>query len=274
MDQVNLAELLAARYGADAPDLGGAGGVLAGLLAHRSVRRFDPVPLPDGTLEQLVAAGQSAATSSNLQAWSVVAIESDEGRKQASLLCGDQEFIRRAPLFLVFCADVHRLARLAGAFGLSTQGLDFVETFLMAVVDASLAAQNVAIAAEAMGLGICYVGGARNHPVELARLLHFPPGVFAVFGMAVGRPSSDAGASIRPRLPQSAVLHRENYADEPWPEAVERYNQTMKGFYEAQKMNVTETWARRSAERVTAPESLGPRRDLSAALKELGFGLN
>ena len=47
--------------------------------------------------------------------------------------------------------------------------------FLTAVVDASLAAQNAATAAEGMGLGICYVGGARNHPRELAELLQPAP---------------------------------------------------------------------------------------------------
>ena len=66
---------LARRYGANAP-----AGVLwnptiAGLLAHRSVRAYLPDPLAPGTIETLIAAAQSAATSSNLQLWSVVAVE-------------------------------------------------------------------------------------------------------------------------------------------------------------------------------------------------------
>lgn len=273
MDAMEMTGLLAARYGADAPDIGGEDSVLAGLLAHKSVRRFKPDALPECTIERLVAAGQSAATSGNLQAWSVVAVESQDRRSQASVLCGDQDFIRQAPLFLVFCADLHRLESIAGNLGLPAEGVDYVETFLVAAIDAALAAQNVAVAAEAMGLGICYVGGARNHPKELGELLRLPKGVFAVFGMAVGWPADDAGASIRPRLPQAAILHRETYHEGTWTEAVERYNVTMQAFYEAQKMNVTGTWERRSVERISKPEALGTRRDLSATLKDMGFGL-
>ena len=70
------AAAMAARYGAGAePKAGPWNDTLALLLSHRSVRSFESGPLPDGTLEALVAAAQSAATSSNLQTWSVVAVD-------------------------------------------------------------------------------------------------------------------------------------------------------------------------------------------------------
>lgn len=115
---MNLEAGLHRRYGADAPDVGGeAGGgfadaVLACLLAHKSVRQYQAKLLPPGTLERLAAAGQSAATSSNLQTWSVIALQEPGHKVEASVLCGDQEFIRQAPLFLVFCADFWRDWRL------------------------------------------------------------------------------------------------------------------------------------------------------------------
>jgi hypothetical protein len=74
----DLAEALRRRYGHDVPDLGAHGNdILAHLLAHRSIRRNTTDPVPPNTVEALVAAAQSAASSSNLQTWSVVAIQDE-----------------------------------------------------------------------------------------------------------------------------------------------------------------------------------------------------
>ena len=75
-----------------------------------------------------------------------------------------------------------------------------------------LAAQNALIALELLGYGGVYIGGIRNKPEEVAKELDLPPGVFAVFGMAVGRPDPAKAGGVRPRLGQGAVLHREQYA--------------------------------------------------------------
>jgi len=202
----DLQDLLTQRYGASAPavPLGdfAADPVLMTLLAHKSIRRYKPDALPPGTLEMLGAAAQSAASSSNLQVWSVVAVTNPARKAEASKLCGDQDSIRQAPLFLVFCADLARLSAVSESEGLPGAALDYTEMFVTAVIDAALAAQNATIAAEGLGLGICYIGGARNHPQELAALLHLPPRVIALFGLAVGWPVDGDTAEIKPRLPQ------------------------------------------------------------------------
>jgi len=273
----DLPDLLAQRYGPDAPSLPpGAfedNPVLQALLAHRSVRRYRSDPLPPGTLEILGAAAQSAASSSNLQVWSVVALEDSNHKAEAAHLCGDQDFIRQAPLFLVFCADLARLTAVSGREGLPGLGLDYFEMFLTAVVDAALAAQNAAAAAEGMGLGICYVGAARNHPRELAALLHLPPRVIALFGLAVGFPAEGDTSAVKPRLPQPGLLHRETYDAEARDEAVAAYDETMRGFYETQQINVRGTWANHSAKRVAGPEALSGREVWRAVLQERGFEL-
>ena len=265
-------QLLKARYESEIPEFGGEANEAVELaLKHRSVREFDSAELPEGTLERLMAAGQSAATSSNLQSFSVVAIRDPERKSQAATLCGDQEFIRKAPLFLVFCADLSRLKSVSDSEGMPGEGLDYFEMFLIACVDASLAGQNVALAAESMGLGICYVGAARNRPIELAALLNFPPRVFAVFGMAVGIPDPASGAQVKPRLPQPSVLHREVYSTEGRGAGIERYDSVMQAAYEAQGRSGIGTWSHHSAKRVATAQSLGGREGLSETLKKLGF---
>ncbi len=273
----DLATLLSERYGPDAPPI--SPGVFADdstlpvLLAHKSVRRYKPDVLPPGTLAVLGAAAQSAASSSNLQTWSVVALQDPKRKAEAATLCGDQEFIRRAPLFLVFCADLARLTAASKREGLPGAALDYTELFVTAIIDAALAAQNVSVAAESLGLGICYVGAARNHPQELAALLHLPLRVIALFGLAVGFPADDDTSQVKPRLPQPGLIHHETYDAEARDKSVAAYNETMRGFYEAQKMDVHGTWAQHSAKRVAGPESLSGRDVLRQILEKRGFGM-
>lgn len=272
-----MAELqpyLEQRYGTDAPTVPGeANPVIEAILRHKSVRHFRDAPLPEGTLEQIVAAAQSAASSSNLQTWTVIALQDPAHKAQAATLCGDQDFIRKAPLFLVFCADLNRLTTLSEQQELPGEGLDYFEMFLMATIDASLAAQNAALAAESLGLGICYVGAVRNKPRELSTLLQLPPRVFALFGMAIGVPESTDTSAVKPRLPQPEVLHREIYHAEERAHWINRYNTTMARFYVSQHMNVQGDWARHSAKRVATVQSLTGRHILREFLHERGFSL-
>ena len=274
MEQNNFDDLLTARYGADKPEIAGESNpTLNTLLAHKSVRHYSDAPVPAAALEKIVAAAQSAATSSNLQTWSVVALQEPKHKAQAALLCGDQEFIRAAPLFLVFCADLSRLTLVSEQAGLPGEGLDYMEMFIMATVDASLAGQNAAIAAESLGLGICYVGAARNKPRELAALLNLPDRVFALFGMAIGIPAADDTSTVKPRLAQPAMLHRETYSTAANAQYIARYDETARRFYEEQRMTAQGDWARRSAKRVATVEALTGRHILREVLQERGFGL-
>src|SRR5690606_37783014 len=106
--------------------------------SHASVRSYRPDPLPPGALEVLVTAAQSASTSSNLQTYSIIAIEDAERRRLFAELTRNAH-VADAPLFLVFCPDLHRLEVVC-----QRQGYPFadryMDMFLQAVVDAALAA--------------------------------------------------------------------------------------------------------------------------------------
>jgi nitroreductase len=269
-----LPELLRQRYGGVVPERVAALGapVTELLLAHRSVRKYSSRPAPEGTLELLVAAAQSAASSSNLQLWSVVSVEDAEKRRRLSVAANDQAHVRESALFLVWLADLSRARALARAHGIEPEGLEFLEMFLMASVDAALAAQNAVVAAEASGLHTVYIGALRNRPEEVAEVLELPVGVFALFGLCVGYAES-SGAVIKPRLPQSVVLGRDRY--EPVNEAVVRdYDSRMAEFYTQQRMAVPAGgWSLHSAQRVKSAESLNGRDRLVEALKGRGFSL-
>lgn len=241
------------------------------LLAHRSVRAFMPEPLPDGALETIVAAASSAPSSSNLQVWSVVAVE-DPARKHAlATLAAGQRQIDEAPLFLVWLLDLARLTRLAELREDRSEALDHLETFILGVVDTALAAQNAVIALESLGLGSVYIGAIRNRPVEVARTLALPPKVFPLFGLAVGRPDPARPASVKPRLPQDAVLHREAYG---WAAvqtaAVARHDEALRAFQREQGLPEI-GWTAQAGARTRDAASMSGRHEMRAWLAELGF---
>lgn len=266
--------LAAARYGAGAvlvPPADGLNPVLETLLGHRSVRAFLPAALPEGTLDWLVAAAQSAPTSSNLQTWSVIAVEDAARKDRLAALVGDQAAVREAPLLLVWLADLARLGALARSRQQPAEGLDYLDTWAMAVIDASLAAQNAVVAAASLGLGSVYIGAIRNQPEAVAAELGLPPGSSAVFGLCVGRPDPARPASVKPRLPAAAVLSREQHQATP-AEAVAAYDGVLGGFYARQGLPASD-WSAHALGRLATAADLKGRHRLRDALHDQGFAL-
>jgi len=242
------------------------------VVSHRSVRAYLPDPLPAGTVELLVAAAQSAASSSNLQPWSVIAVEDPARKARLAALSGNQRQILDAPLFLLWIVDHHRLTRIGEALGTTAEGLHFLESFILGAVDTSLAAQNAIIALESIGLGSCYIGGIRNHPAEVVDELGLPSQAFALFGLTVGYPDPAAPASVKPRLPQEAVLFRERYDAAGSAPAIAAYDQRLRQFQHEQRMPERD-WTEQASQRVRGAESLAGRDVLRRVLAGLGFRL-
>ena len=242
---------------------------------HGSTRKFTAEPIPTEMVEAIVAAAQRASTSSNLQVVSVVAVSDMAKRKRLSDVCG-QEHVAQAPVALVWCADLRRLDRVC-ELRACTQVTDYVENFLTCVLDAGIAAQNAAVAAESLGLGICYLGSIRNDVHAVIELLALPRLVFPVVGMALGRPA--AVPAVRPRLPTGAILSWEEYAETDLA-ALREYDRTMaaSGIYQGRQVPAPGRpgemeeygWLEHSARR--ASQAL--RTELRSLLKRQGFGLD
>lgn len=259
-----FAEAWRLRYGTD-PELPVP--ELARFLCHRSVRAFDHRPIDTGLRHALMACAQSAATSSNLQLWSAISIDDPDRREAIAALCADQDQVRQAPWFVAFLADHHRLRRAARKHGEEAAGLDYIEFFAMAVIDAALAAERMVCAAQAIGLGVCYIGALRNDAEGVRALLELPEGVFGAFGLCLGWPHPEAKAEIKPRLAQDAVWFQERY--DPASDTDE-YDSRMTPFYLAQGMRGEVTWSMRSGRRVDGRHMSGRDR-LMDLLRELGF---
>ncbi|MEW6121818.1 MAG: NADPH-dependent oxidoreductase [Pseudomonadota bacterium] len=267
------AALLKARYGAaEAPAHLLLTDTIGGLLAHRSVRAFSDRPLPDGLIETLVAAAQSASSSSNLQTFSVVAVDNPQTKARLAELAAGQKHVAEAPLVLVWLADLARLEEIGTRADAPTDALAYLETLFVGIIDAALAAQNAVVALESLGLGAVYIGALRNRPEDVAALLGLPKNVFAVFGLCVGYEDPARPADVKPRLSQKLVLHRERYDPALAQAPLESYEAALTAFQETQKMPPL-GWAPVALKRVKGAASLSGRDRMREALHALGFGL-
>jgi nitroreductase len=256
-----------ARYGSDAAGAEWPRNPTVELqLQHRSVRRFLPREVSDALLASIIAAAQSASTSSNLQSWSVVAVRDRSRRARLASLARSMPSAVAGPVILVFLADWARARSVAEHHGVPIEYTQQFDATLVAVIDAAIAAQNAALAAESFGLGTVFVGSMRDHPEEVAAELGLPHGVVPVFALVIGWPDPMEEAGVKPRLPQSTVLHSERYRPTQ-PEELAVYDQRVREYYEGH--GIERGWLDRLLARLARIEA--PRARLREAFERLGI---
>lgn len=200
------------------------------MSAHRSIRKYGDGELDDETVRRAVAAAQMAATSSNVQGYSLLRVKDPASRAKLVELCGGQAQVETSGAFFVVCGDQRRHALMAERAGVPFE--TNLETFLMCSIDASLFAQNLVLAFESLGLGTCYIGGLRLSLPGVTELLQLPPHVLPYYGLVVGEPAEDPAS--RPRLAVDAVLFEDRYPDDETTLArVAEYDAVMSAYYEA-----------------------------------------
>ncbi|CAM4209048.1 oxygen-insensitive NADPH nitroreductase [Paenibacillus typhae] len=237
------------------------------LMKHASVRQYLDTPVSDEQLAAIIGAAQMASTSSNVQAYSVIAVTDAALKAQLSAYSGNQAYIEQCPVFLVWCADLYRLKETVRPhLGDAETYEDTTENLIVATVDVALAAQNAAVAAESLGLGVVYIGGIRNNSAAVSELLGLPELVYPVFGMCLGTPAGESG--LRPRLPLSAVLHYNGYDKEKTAAQVEIYDQVSSDYMHKRTGGQSSTpWSAMMAKRLAEPARL----HMKDYLQEKGF---
>ncbi|RUS46183.1 oxygen-insensitive NADPH nitroreductase [Cohnella sp. AR92] len=234
--------------------------VIERLLDHRSIRSYLDKPVSDEHLRAIIASAQSASTSSFVQAYSIIGVKDPVRKARLAELVGHQKHVEQCPILLIFCLDLHRLERCAELEGIGPErtraSLESTEQYTVGVIDATLASQNAAIAAESLGLGICYIGGLRNHPKEVAELLKTPERVAPLFGMTVGHPASPS--ATKPRLPLEAVYSEEEYPPEQEiADQLEKYNEVVSSYYRERTGGKRhERWTEQMGQRLANPSRL------------------
>ncbi len=180
------------------------------IFNHRSIRKYKTESIPGEVLDRVLEAGSRASTTGNMQVYSMVVTKDEEIRKQLWEAHFKQEMVLLAPVHITFCADFNRFNKWCRSRK-AEPGYDNFLSFFTAAIDALLASQNVAVEAEANGLGICYLGTATYMANRIIDILGLPPGVVPVAALVMGYPDEEPG--LTDRLPMEAVVHEEKYRD-------------------------------------------------------------
>ncbi|WP_426767713.1 oxygen-insensitive NADPH nitroreductase [Erwinia aphidicola] len=206
------------------------------LRSHRSIRAFTDRAISDEQRAAILAAAQSASSSSFLQCTSIIRITDPALREQLVTLSGGQKYVAQAAEFWVFCADFNRLQQIC-----PDAQLGMAEQLLLGCVDTALMAQNALTAAESLGLGGVYIGGIRNNIAQVTELLHLPKFVLPLFGMCLGEPAQDP--ELKPRMPAAMLVHENSY--QPINrEVLAQYDNELVEYYQHRDSNRrSESWS-------------------------------
>lgn len=206
------------------------------LCQHRSIRAYTSQPITEQQRIAILSAAQSASTSSFMQCSSIIRITDPQIRAQLAELAGPQPWVAQAAEFWVFCADFNRHQQIC-----PQAELGLAEQLLLGTVDTALMAQNAMVAAESLGLGGVFIGGLRNHPHEVTSLLSLPRFVLPLFGLCLGWP--DADPDLKPRLPQSMLVHENSYQAVD-PQVLAEYDQHILDYYQNRDSQTrSESWS-------------------------------
>jgi nitroreductase len=180
------------------------------LLNHRTIRKYISDPIPDKIIQYILEAGIRASTTGNMQVYSIIVTTDDPIKEQLAPCHFNQPMVKTAPVVLTFCADFNRFSKWC-RLRKAEPGYDNFLSFMTAAIDALLVAQNVCVAAEDAGLGICYLGTTTYMAGKIIEILELPRGVVPVTTVTLGYPDEHPG--LTDRLPLEAVVHREKYVE-------------------------------------------------------------
>lgn len=224
------------------------------ILNHRSIRKFKTAKLTMEQIHTIVKAAQQASTSSHVMAYTIIGV-TDEKIKAALSAVSGQPYVKDNGHLFVFCGDLNRIYQQASKEEQSQmqKSMESTEQFIVTTIDAALAAQNASIAAESMGLGICFLGSLRNDITRVSNLLGLPEHVIPLFGLAVGYP--DQQPEIKPRFPFEVVYHENQYAnDDTQHELISDFDHQITFYYQNRSSNKRkDTWTEQMIQKYKNP---------------------
>ena len=190
--------------------------------SHSSVRSYLNKDIPENVLTRILEAALRASSSGNMQSYSIIITKDVSIKKKLLKPHFKQSMVTEAPVLLTFCADFNRMRKWL-KISKAPENFDNFISFMIASIDAILAAQNAALAAESEGLGICFMGTTLANCDQIAAILNCPENVIPVVGFALGY--SAEKKLTRNRLPLNGVVHRERYKDYVTSEILEIYQE-------------------------------------------------
>lgn len=177
---------------------------------HRSIRKYEDREISQELLDEILEAGIRASSSGNMQSYSIIVTKDKGLREKLYKAHMEQSMVLEAPVLVTFCCDFNRMRKWLELNDAPVHFDNFM-SLMKGAIDAALASQNVALAAENRGLGICYMGSTLSNCDQIGELLNLPENVVPVVGFSLGYPAEDPAP--RDRLPLEGIVHYEQYQD-------------------------------------------------------------
>ena len=237
-------------------------------LNHRSIRAFKEQALTKEEVELLVDVARHTATSKFMQVYSIISI-TDPTLKAAFVAISKQPYVEKNGHLFLFVVDYHRNVQLTKAQDRPAKLQGTADYFIAGLTDATIAAQNMVVAAESLGMGTVFLGSLHNDAQQIIDLLGLPEYTFPAVGLAVGWP--DQEPQLKPRLPKE-VMHMENHyqALENPLKDIEAYDEEITGYYDTRDLNNrVDRFSKQVADKM---ETLPPKRlALLEVIQQQGF---
>ena len=180
------------------------------LLKHKSIRKYQQREILQEDLNTIIESGIRASNTGNMQLYSVVVTRSQGNKQKLAPLHFNQPMVTQAPVVLTVCLDINRFNKWCDVNSAS-HGYNNLLWFVTGMIDSMLFAQNMCVAAENLGMGICYLGTAIYNAAGIIEVLNLPKGVFPVTTITLGYP--DENPEQVDRLDLKGIVHNEVYAD-------------------------------------------------------------
>ncbi|WFA09646.1 NADPH-dependent oxidoreductase [Tissierella sp. Yu-01] len=239
-------------------------------LEHRTIREFKDEPIHEDIFLELMEVARRTATSTGMQAFSVIRITDERIRKEIASIC-NQEYVARTPELLIFVADQFRNWKIAKEKGCFEKSAKDMDRFFSAYTDACIAAQNVVNAAESIGLGTVYLGSILNDSEKICELLKLPELTFPVIGLGIGYPNQNP--QLKPRMNMKLRVFENEYNKfDNYLDMISDYDEEMRTYYDLR--NSTRRVDSFSDQVVTRLKNVIPKRqDMINVIEKQGFDL-
>lgn len=199
-------------------------------LEHRTIREFKDLKIPHQIFEQLLEVARRTATSTGMQASSIIRVTNPDMKKKIAEIC-NQEYVARVTELLIFIVDQYRNNQIAKEKNCFVETAGDMDRFFAAFTDACIMAQNIVIAAESMGLGTVYLGSILNDSERICELLKLPKLTFPVIGLGLGYPNQNP--QIKPRMEMKLRVFENTYkVFESYLDQLEEYDKEMRTYYD------------------------------------------
>ena len=204
---------------------------IAAQMAHRTIRAYTDQSVGEDAVITLLDVARHSATSSFQQQTTVIRVLDPAVREQIRLASGQPYVGGDRGEFFVFVVDLHRNAVLRERAGASLEPLGRTALFLQGVEDAVIAAQNVVVAAESLGLGTTYLGSIIGDVRRVIEALRLPTRTYPVLGLLVGHPAQEP--QYKPRLPREIVVGTDAYPEpDDHLDALTAYDAEVEQYYD------------------------------------------